>query len=582
MKIKKDEKLSDICYNSWLKLEPVREERARNLRYKNGAHWAELVDDPENKGSKIKEEELITREGRMPLKHNFINQLTRNILGQVIKNPTQSVIHARCRNEQHLSEVLTNTLQASLTENQSNILDIEVSEELLMTGISCSKIRYGINHIKNRGEGQITNVNFDNLFFNDDITDSRMTNLKFVGELHDMTIEEIIHNFATSPAHETQLRKTFNTAESNCVDNSASPFNNFDKRKIFNNTGREGNYRIIELWQKEGRWISEVHDKENGVLISKNISKKSDDKNVVTEVYRYFWKVTFLTTEGYILKSMDTPFDHKDHPFVFATLPIINGEIRSLVGDLIDIQRYINRLIVMIDFIIASSAKGVLMIPETAIPDGYTINDFTREYVKTNGVIMYKPNHTREVPYQITSNSTNVGAWEMLNIQMNLMQQISGISGAIQGMTSGGMMGASLYSQQAENSQINYQVLFEALRSYKHQRDEKLLTTLIQYYKEPRVIGLSESSNGAEKEFMSYEPDKINDLIDFQITITQSVNTPIFRGLYEDILMDMLKSNFIDLTMFLKNSSLPFADKLLSQIQQQQETLNPTEKGAVV
>lgn len=478
MKIKKDEKLSELCYDSWLKLEPVREERARNLRYKNGAHWEELVDDPENKGTKIKEEELITREGRIALKHNFINQLTRNILGQVIKNPTQSVIHARSRNKQQLSEVLTNALQASLADNQSNILDIEVSEELLMPGISCSKVRYDINHIKNRGEGQITNVNFDNLLFNDDVTDSRMTNLKFVGELHDMTIDEVIHNFANSPQHETQLRKIFNSSENSSQYSSSSPFNDFDKRKSFNTTDRENCYRIIELWQKEGRWISEVHDKENGVLICKNIN--SSRKSSKSEVYKYFWKVIFLTTDGHILKSMDTPFSHKDHPYVFATLPIINGEIRSLVGDLIDIQRYINRLIIMIDFIIASSAKGVLMIPENAIPDGYTINDFSREYVKTNGVIVYKPNNTREVPYQITSNSTNVGAWEMLNIQMNLMQQISGISGAVQGMSSGGMMGASLYSQQAENSQTNYQVLFEALRNYKRQRDEKLLTTLIQ------------------------------------------------------------------------------------------------------
>lgn len=574
MKIKKDEKLGELCYGAWRALEPVREERDRNIRYKNGVHWAEIVDDPENKGVKIKEEELITREGRVALKHNFINQLVRNIVGQVIKNPTQSVIHTRCRNNQNLNEVLTNTLQASLNENKSNILDIEVCEEILMTGISCTKVRYGLNHTKHRGEGILSNVNFNSIFFNDDLIDCRMTNLKYIGELHDMTMEEVIHNFAISSQHEKELRKAFKENNVSSYYNSHKKINDEKSKKLFDSTQREGSYRIIELWQKEGRWIKEVHDKERGILISEEITDKNTTKKSQNELYRYFWKVTFLTPDGYILKSMETPFDHNEHPYVFAALPIINGDIKSLIGDLIDIQRYINRLIIMIDFIIGSSAKGVLMIPENAIPDGYSVDDFTKQYVKTNGVIVYKPNHTREVPFQITSNSTNVGAWEMLNLQMNMMQQISGISGAIQGMNSGGMMGASLYSQQAENSQLNYQVLFETMKHYKHQRDEKLLSTLLQYYKETRIIGLCDSCKTGEKEFLSYEPDKIQDLIDFQITITQSINTPIFRGLYEDILMDMLKSNFIDLSTFLKNSSLPFADKLLSQIEQQ-ETIVP-------
>ena len=579
MKIKTNKPLSEECYAQWKGLGDVREERNRNIRYKNGVHWAELVNDPENSNSKIKEEELILREGRIPLKYNFISQMIRNILGQSIRSPSQSVVHSRCRNNQQLSEMLTNTLQASLTENQHTVLDIEVCEELLLTGIACSKVRYALNDITNRGEGVLSNINFNNLFFNNDITDSRMNNLNMVGELHDMSLDEIVMNFAETPQQENQLKKIFNETQSSSSVSDYQELKQSETVKLFNYSQKSGYYRIIEVWQKTGRWLKEVHDKEKGVLYTQPSDHKNSATKEQNEIYRYYWTVTFLTPDGYVLKTMETPFNHKNHPYVFATLPIINGEIRSMLSDLIDIQRYINRLIIMIDFIIASSAKGVLMIPENAIPDGYTVKDFTKEYVKTNGVIVYKPNPTREVPFQITANSTNVGAWDMLNLQIQLMQQVSGMSGAIQGMSSGGMMGASLYSQQSENSQLNFQSLFETLKTFKHSRDEKLLKTILQYYKEQRIIGVCDGCRGAEREFLSFDPEKINDLIDFHITISQTVNTPVYRGLYEDILVDMLKSNFIDIKMYLKNCSLPFADKLLMQLEQKELEENENQQN---
>ncbi len=563
MKLKRNENLAQSCYEMWQTLAPLRYERDRNIRYKNGLHWEEMVPDPDNKSKLIREEELITREGKIALKHNFINQFVRNILGQIIKNPTQSVIHTRCRNNQKLGEMLTNTLQSSLKENLSKMQDVEVCEELILCGMACCKVRYDYNSITQKGQGVLSTVNFNNLFFNDDIGDCRLSNLRVVGQLHDMTYDELMLNFATSPQSENVLKKMFMKQKESYSTATSSLDNSTNPQKDFMQSHREGFYRVIEVWQKQGRWVKQTHDAENGILYSEEVLSKTSGE----EVYEYCWNVTFMTSDGYILKESQTPFNHNLHPYVFAVLPFTNGEIKSLIGDLIDIQRYINRLIIMLDFIIGSSAKGVLMIPETSIPDGYSVEDFTREYVKTNGVIVYKPSATREVPFQITANSTNVGAWEMLSMQMNLIQQIAGISGAIQGHSSRSQMASSLYSQQAENSQLNHQVLFEAFRIYKEQRDEKLLRVLMQYYKEPRTIGLCTSCRRSEEEFMTYDPELLGDLLDFQISISQSVDTPVYRNIYEDVLLGMLQQNKIDLELFLQNSSLPFADNLLAQLQ---------------
>ena len=47
-----------------------------------------------------------------------------------------------------------------------------------------------------------------------------------------------------------------------------------------------------------------------------------------------------------------------------------------------DQQISINRLITLLDFMIGSSAKGVLLFPEELLPEGYTMDDISDESVE--------------------------------------------------------------------------------------------------------------------------------------------------------------------------------------------------------
>ena len=88
--------LDALCkaYAYWSALHDVREERRRNLRYKNGDQWGDYVEGED--GRPVKEEALISAGGKIPLKHNFIQQFIRNITGQLLNNENQSVVFARC------------------------------------------------------------------------------------------------------------------------------------------------------------------------------------------------------------------------------------------------------------------------------------------------------------------------------------------------------------------------------------------------------------------------------------------------------------------------------------------------------
>lgn len=168
----------------------------------------------------------------------------------------------------------------------------------------------------------------------------------------------------------------------------------------------------------------------------------------------------------------------------------------------------------------------------------------------------------------------------MLDLQMNLMQQISGLSGAIQGQRAASGTPSSLYSQQAANSQLNYRPLFETIRHFTASRDEKLLKVLMQYYSEPRHISLSGASVGKAEQF--YLPQMADKVVDFNLVVSQCTDTPVYRQAFDDVMMSMVDKGYISFKQYLNNCSLPFAERLLSQMEQNQsEALTEAENPAI-
>ena len=109
-------------------------------------------------------------------------------------------------------------------------------------------------------------------------------------------------------------------------------------------------------------------------LRSDNIKRKKmyDDRGVPEDERAYivseevadkYWYYTYMAPDGTVLCKGETPYDYKSHPFTIKLFPYLNGKIHPFLANVIDQQRYINRLIVMNDMAIRSSSKGVWMIP---------------------------------------------------------------------------------------------------------------------------------------------------------------------------------------------------------------------------
>ena len=155
----------------------------------------------------------------------------------------------------------------------------------------------------------------------------------------------------------------------------------------------------------------------------------------------------------------------------------IKDRIVILVEDVIDQQKYVNRLITLVDHIMGASAKGVLLYPDTMLPDGYTWDDLRYAWAKPSAIVPYHPRGGTDRPQQISTNATDIGAYEMVNLQMRLFEQISGVSGALQGQSAGATTGVALYESQIANSTVALSDIFESFESFLLQRDAKALTT---------------------------------------------------------------------------------------------------------
>jgi hypothetical protein len=71
---------------------------------------------------------------------------------------------------------------------------------------------------------------------------------------------------------------------------------------------------------------------------------------------------------------------------------------------------------------------------------------------------------------------------------------------------------------------------------------------------------------------MRWDREMIRD-IDYDVSISEGVDTPVFRQVMEDNLLALLDKQIIDGPIYLENSSMPYADKLLESINRRRQQL---------
>ena len=579
--------LLERCRSYYSGLSDFRARRLRAFNYLRGRQWGDLIED--DNGNVVTEESYILSQGKIPFKNNVIRMLIRNIIGQMETKKTASIVDSRTPEDASLSEMLTNTLQYLQQLNEVNVLDPRNFEEFLMSGAIVDKTTYSFWPTKNREDVFTKSINPNFMFFNTNVKDIRGIDLDLVGEIIDIPLDKVLETFALNEQDVQKIKSWYPLPGRNNAWN-IKPFDGSQEQNVNFYIPSDINLaRVIEVWEKITDWRVYAHDYLTAEYEVTELSLKDIDKINAQRIKQYkeakipkeqwkliegrrklesFWVVKYLTPYGQCLYQHETPYMHKSHPYTLTLFPLLNGEVWGLIEDIIDQQRNINRNMALLDFMMGSAAKGVLLVPEDAIPDDMTIDDFADEWTKYNGVIKIKKKSGVEFPKQVSTQAVNIGAMDMLKIQMDLIQQISGVNSAIQGQEAKSGTPNSLYVNQAAYSSTNTRDLMNNFDWHRRKRNEKMLQVAMQFYKEKRYIASSGLQYGKEAEY--YDPDRIKNF-DFDLKISEGQDTPVFRQIISDQLFQMLQVNMIDLQMFLENSGMPYAEKILASIKDRQQ-----------
>lgn len=578
----------------WFNMETFRRTRERNKQYAYGDQWKDhvIVD-----GLSMTEEEYIKMQGNVPLKNNLIRRLIRNVMGVYRGQSKEPTCTARDRDEQQLGETMSVILQCNAQVNRRTEIDARTFEDFLIGGFAVHRKWFGWRDDKL--DCWTDYVNPNNFFIDSNMRDFRGWDVTCLGEIHDISFEALCSQFAETPQDYARLAEIYKHAK----DKEAITlvYNEFSKSEIRNfdflYTNNSSLCRVIEVWRKESKQRYRCHDYNNGdvfkvdiedydalvVRVNQDRIRRGREAGMAIEDIPLiqsewciddYWYYYYLTPFGDILKEGETPYEHKSHPYVFKAYPYIDGEIHAFVADVIDQQRYTNRLITLYDWIMRASAKGVLLFPEECLPTNMnmSLNDIADEWSRFNGVIAIKTKGTASLPQQIANNSTNIGITELLNLQLKFFEDISGVNGALQGKPGYSGMSASLYNQQTQNSTTSLLDLLDSFSMFIVDGAYKDVKNMQQFYDTKRVFNIA-----GKTAMIEYDPRKIRD-VEFDLSIIESTSTPAYRQMANDFLMEIWKTGQISLEQLLQHGNFPFADELLQSIQSQQAQL---EQGQV-
>lgn len=578
----------------WLAMDTFRRDRERNKNYTYGRQWDDYVCV---NGRMMREEELIKKQGNVPLKNNLIRRMVQAVLGIYRSQAKEPTCTARDRDEQRYGETMSTVLQCNMQLNRMTEINARCMEEFLISGFVVQRKWYGWR--ENKLDCWTDYVQPNNFFIDNNMRDFRGWDCSCVGEVHDISFEELCGRFAKDGKDYNRLAEIYKFAKDKSY--LSATFNSFGYPL-------QGNYdffvpydvtrcRVIEVWRKESKPRVRCHDVNNGdvfkidiedfqALVEDENNKRlqearelgMDESDVPLIRWEWFmdsyWYYYMLTPFGDILEEGETPYEHKSHPYVFKAYPFIDGEIHSFVSNVIDQQRYTNRLITMYDWIMRASAKGVLLFPEDCLPKGMSMDDVADEWARFNGIIMIKaPKPGTPLPQQIANNCTQIGISELLNMQLKFFEDISGVNGALQGKPGYSGMSASLYNQQAQNASTSLLDLLDTFSSFVREGAYKDVKNIQQFYDTSRVFNIA----GKNSTIVEYDPKKIRD-VEFDLSIVESTATPAYRALTNDMLMQLWDKNAISVEQLLEHGDFPFADELLQSIKSQREQL---EQGKV-
>lgn len=605
------------CRMAWESKRDARETRARVKSYCYGDQWGDII---YYDGEAITEREYLRRQNNIPLANNIMISILNSVVGLYAKQSTEPTCFARVANAQWLSDMMSATMQANWQDTKVPDILKHIFEDGLQGGMHFARECYEERDEQLDAWTDYCNPDF---MFWEGGSDPRHKDFSLIGMLHDESPEDLFFKFAKPEYGLTvsDLVRIFNIdtmddgfasayGKGSLQQNEEHELNNI----TFDSCANKRNVRVIEAWSKESkvryqcedpiatnsdeaRFRCELADIKHVEAINAERKRQYDEAGVpenqrayitYTRIVDVYWRYTFMSHDGTILCSDESPYDFHSHPFTVMLYPFVNGEIHPFMGNIIDQQRYINRLIVMHDLATRTAAKGITIVPMSAIPDGMSPRDFADQFTAYDGIVFYETSRLNPNvrPDIITSNAVQIGTYELLQLQMSLVRDISNVSGALQGKTPSAGTSAERYAQETQNATTSLFSVLSDFTSFTESIARKKCSIIKQFYPDGKIIFNTDNTG-----IIEYDRMATRDVM-YKISIKEAAATASYQQQINDFVFQLFQSGAIDVKQMLQNINLPFADKLLQQIesaeaqaqqmaqlQQMQQNMNPQQQA---
>lgn len=210
----------------------------------------------------------------------------------------------------------------------------------------------------------------------------------------------------------------------------------------------------------------------------------------------------------------------------------------GIVASLRDPQRYYNKSLTELMLIIASNSRGGVMYERSAIEN---VQEFESRYALTNAAVMVEDgaiSGNKIIP-KATPKQPN-GYEEILQISDAAMEQVTGISEAMFGVTGGGNETAMLQRQRIKQATVVLASYFDAAALYAKEQARMLLSfmRLLADTNNGALFRMSDGQGNYILEQLS--PDFFAD--EYDIVISEAPETPVQKEFYAQTLISMAQS----------------------------------------
>lgn len=446
MKFEKDSELYGRALQAWTSLDTFRHRRRRLKRFTYGRQWEDTIVFPD--GEVISEENALLREGHLPITNNLLRRMVKTLTGRFRReNPDITAVDARAL------------------------------EEFLISG----SIVQRIGSSPAAGGGEVVNFSQERLFF-EPFSSPDASDCCFFGLLHDMPLRSLICCFSEgSYERALALRKLW--ADTCC--SAGSLTGPSVEASSFAIAAAPRSLRVIEVWRRTLTALLRVHDPESGsvflipftsrvsALISHENSRRKaggrKELKVVPDI-ESGWENAWLGPGGEVLARIRKP-ENAVAPIVMRFYPMVDGEIHSAVEDVVPQQKLVNRLVTLIDEVIASSAKGIVLYPSDQLPEGITWDELRRMWSSPGSIVPFKRTSKTIMPREVMGNPSVAGAAQLLQTQLRLFEEISGVTSP---EATSERMSAEAMRQQEEARSVATVDLFADFREFISARDAAL------------------------------------------------------------------------------------------------------------